>query len=358
MQPPTAAQIQALQRLATFMRPLMGQFTWPDAGAFPYLQRHWPSANEFAVQYVRLCARLRKRADRQPDWYTVTGYHVRPVMLHLAFVRLAANIMKGSNSKFHSKTDVFKISFTLQSFCIEADPSYFRVDVKSIIPTGQLRATTKTSRRRSLPGKPDPVFIRGSLATLMQPADLKGKIVSVLDPVRQVSASAPAASICLDPSWHKPSARKEDEHCWHAAFVLLFCRCVNSASSSCERVGSLLHTLFNSETRMAASRVVNRLRLFEAGVRCTGGDRDEKLVAEISKVLLQGGKHPILSASARHKRRKLDLETTGCLRVQAGAISSDKNTSASGRVLAHARKLRGEYVHSTERLQDFFGAAA
>ena len=165
--------------------------------------------------------------------------------------------------------------------------------------------------------------------------------------------SAPAASICLDPSWHKPLARQEDEHCWHASFVLLFRRCVNSASSSRKRVGGLLHALFNSEARMAASRVVNRLQLFEAGVKCISGDRDEKLVAEISKVLLQGGKHPMLSVSGRSKRRKLDLETTGSLRAQAGAISSDKNTSASGRFLAHSRELGGEYIHSTERLQDF-----
>ena len=106
VQPPTAAQIQALQRLATFMKPLMGQFTWPDADAFPYVQRQWPSANEFAVQYVRLRMRLRKRARTQSEWYTVTGYSVRPLRLHLAYFSLAASFVKRCNSEFYSKTDV------------------------------------------------------------------------------------------------------------------------------------------------------------------------------------------------------------------------------------------------------------
>jgi hypothetical protein len=115
----------------------------------------------------------------------------------------------------------------------------------------------------------------------------------------------------------------------------------------------LLHSLFNSETRMAAARVVNRMRLFEAGVKCTGGSRDEKLVAEISKVLLNSGKRPMLSKSGRSKRRRLDLEMHGSLRVQAEADSSDRKTSASGRFQSHSKEMEGEYIHPSECLSNF-----
>ena len=83
----------------------------------------------------------------------------------------------------------------------------------------------------------------------------------------------------------------------------------NGASSSCERVGSLLHEMHQDQ--LTSPRTVRRLRLREAKVQCIGSARDEELLAALVDLFVQSGKNPILQKRQRWVRRRSDIPEEG-----------------------------------------------
>ena len=129
------------------------------------------------------------------------------------------------------------------------------------------------------------------------------------------NAEAIAAAIMLDKSLHIYTSMKSGKvtHCWHIAVLLCMCLSTQSASSSCERIGSLLHNLEDGESRISAGRIADRLRLKVAGVEAIGGARDELLISNIVETLSSFNKDPLIQKAAMAKRRKKGQEVTGSL---------------------------------------------
>ena len=99
---------------------------------------------------------------------------------------------------------------------------------------------------------------------------------------------------------------------------------MNTNSSSCERVGSLMHSIYDPETGLAPARAAHRVRLREAGVHCAGSQRDENMISDIAEVMLKSGQSPLLQRDARYKRRRAGLPETGPARVRAEAELGSK----------------------------------
>ena len=55
---------------------------------------------------------------------------------------------------------------------------------------------------------------------------------------------------------------------------------------TCERWGSLIHSLWDDVAGLGPSRMVTRLLLKESGLLCQGAPQDEAFVREIARVLV------------------------------------------------------------------------
>ena len=102
---------------------------------------------------------------------------------------------------------------------------------------------------------------------------VQGKMVYLLSRHGDANSQAIAASVMLDRSLHTfRSDTGRTTRYWHVAFLLCVCLSTQRASSSCERIGSLLHGLEDGESRTAA-RIADRLGLKVSGFEALGGAR-------------------------------------------------------------------------------------
>ena len=140
-----------------------------------------------------------------------------------------------------------------------------------------------------------------------------------------------AASVMLDRSLHTLSSETGNgrtTHAWHVAFLLCLCLSTQSASSSCERIGSLLHGLEDGESRIAAARIADRLRLRVSGFEAVGGARDELLIDTVVETI-GSDKNPIIQRAAAWKRRKKGQEDVGSLSVNIRVQQSNEKAQSS-----------------------------
>ena len=151
----------------------------------------------------------------------------------------------------------------------------------------------------------------------------------VLSHVADVNVAAVAASVATDRCLIFPPAQRPSAHCWHVGFLMQYHRTMTCATSSCERVGSLLHNLFTGDTRLAPARVAARLRLREAGLRCDGNQKDEELVADVAEFLTDAGKRPFLTESHQRKRKRSGVEASGSLRLTRARLARVVDAQAS-----------------------------
>ena len=121
-------------------------------------------------------------------------------------------------------------------------------------------------------------------------------------------------------------------HAFHAAFLLACCRTMQAASSTCERVGSLLGRLFDKGSNMTPSRVASRLRLYEMGFEGLGGDRDEAFVKDVARALLDSGKRPHLTRKGKAARVKKGRAETGIRKLAATRKQSNRKASLANYV--------------------------
>lgn len=102
----------------------------------------------------------------------------------------------------------------------------------------------------------------GAFATMTK-APFKQKLIFILEITWSLQPAAVTGSFLLEKSMHELTSAVTGRrtHCWHAAFLLAACATAQGASSVCERVGSLLHSLENGETVIHPARVADRLRI-------------------------------------------------------------------------------------------------
>ena len=96
----------------------------------------------------------------------------------------------------------------------------------------------------------------GTYAVAIRPP-LKGRLVRIIALDTVVDPSLVAAAIDTDPLLNAPGGAGTI-HCHHACDLHHFTRFLHPAESACERWGSLLHQLFDSEQTMPPHRMANR----------------------------------------------------------------------------------------------------
>ena len=120
----------------------------------------------------------------------------------------------------------------------------------------------------------------GSFASLaFKP--LQGKIVRITSTERTLDDNVVADSILGDKFFTSPDSK--GLHCWHVVRVFHRSRMMRGAESSCERWGSLMHSLWDSVAGWGPHRIVSRLFIREAGLQ--GSACDEAVVHEIALAL-------------------------------------------------------------------------
>ena len=85
---------------------------------------------------------------------------------------------------------------------------------------------------------------------------------------------------------------------WHASRLHHRCRLLRGSEASCERFGSLLHAHWNDQEEVAPSIAVSRAHLQSAHVACLGSARDEVLVTQVARTLLNAKVNPLRRNSA------------------------------------------------------------
>ena len=156
-----------------------------------------------------------------------------------------------------------------------------------------------------------------------QPAVVQ-RCVSVLDEASIVKSFLMTAEL------HRLHMYGRTTHAWHCVFLLTVSAATQSQSSSCERIGSLLHAQDDGSTSRHAVRIANRLQFACAGVQAVGGTRDEWIVNELASTMLDGGKRPLLRPDARSKRRRLGQEISGPAVIPAMVSASNARAELAG----------------------------
>ena len=125
--------------------------------------------------------------------------------------------------------------------------------------------------------------------------DMKTFVVQVVDEKRTFSPGALAASFDTDAYWHVPTRGAGEpvtgcpnvKHCWHALRLGHRLRWLCPPETVCESWGSLLHNLHNDMANSHPARLGMRLFLKAAGLRCCGHPRDERVVEEIARCMVE-----------------------------------------------------------------------
>ena len=125
--------------------------------------------------------------------------------------------------------------------------------------------------------------------TLGRPAVVE-RCVSVLDEASIVKI------LQMTAAFHRLHMYGRRTHAWHSLFLLTVSAATQSQSSSCERVGSLLHAQDDGSTSRHAARIADRLLFPCAGVQALGSSRDEWLTLNATLSLKVEGRSSNLKA--------------------------------------------------------------
>lgn len=239
---------------------------------------------------------------------TLTGNYTDAHSCGLRLVELRSHALQSQSSNSSSQ-----IAFLLQLFLCDAPASW------STSASG-LQACGIASKRLRGHRKMRSAFTGlGRFAVISK----LSRMVYICNAETVVDESLVLKSVFTESAlvWPRPQQPK-DHHCWHAALVLAHNALANGASSSCERIGSLLHSMHSD--CMPSARTVHRLRLREAKVLGVGSHEDETLLDELASVFLSAGKNPCLTADGVLKRRRVALPATGQLYSSASASTGDR----------------------------------
>ena len=166
--------------------------------------------------------------------------------------------------------------------CEEREKSFFCLSGSLCLPGNATNWAHSRSRRRQLfrlnnAAKDNIVQVcKGPLA---------GKIVRLQDIERSLSMEQLATSWDADSSWHRPTSY--GFHCYHVISFGHRLRWLCPPEAEVERWGSLLHNLYADQAQHTSARLAMRLFIKEANLACDGDSRDECVVAEIARCVIE-----------------------------------------------------------------------
>ena len=174
---------------------------------------------------------------------------------------------------------------------------------------------------------------RGSYVKLVT-KPFKGHLACITAVEGAADAASIGSSFMLESSLHKYHAQSEQRagrmtHCWHVCYLLAVSMSAESASSSCERIGSHLHALEAGESNISPARVADKLRLRTAHVECIGSQRDENLIGSLVDMLRSHKLDPCIQRAAQSKRRQQGKAATGNLSVAQRVRMSNMKADCS-----------------------------
>ena len=124
-----------------------------------------------------------------------------------------------------------------------------------------------------------------------------GRVVRVVAMESRFDESAIAAAIDTGRTLHEPRPGSHGQHCWHICKLGHRIRFLLPPETPCESWGSLTHILHDDMAVSGVERIVPRLFLKEAQLECAGGARDEAVVAEIARCIVDRfGRDPHVKA--------------------------------------------------------------
>ncbi len=143
-----------------------------------------------------------------------------------------------------------------------------------------------------------------------------GKLVRVVRVRHELVVPALLASLESNPSFTKPDAL--GAHCWHAVRVVHRLRLMRAMDASVERLGSLLHALFQ-EKRTGPHRYVARLFLRDAGLGAEPSSSQDEVVREMARFMFHElDKQPFTKRGSKRKRQSVEEEEFDVLNVREG----------------------------------------
>ena len=125
--------------------------------------------------------------------------------------------------------------------------------------------------------------------------------VGVLSIQRRVDVEQVATAIGMH-KWFAVGSSSIDRCAWAASRVLHRSRLLMAPDGCCEAIGSWMRYQWNPRKHDTPQQVADGVFLAQAGVRCIGGQRDEVLIAEVTRILQETSSRKMQSAMpAAHK---------------------------------------------------------
>ena len=335
------SHLQSFQNVVDSLQTCLEKAGWPDPVQFPWLERTWrPKCKERdQAEYFCLIKRLKKEyrkslADGNFNVFNdLVAYEVTPVSLSNFFLPWVDQLMAQSHILRSQPVAAVQSFSVVSAFLVGEKPFLLQPD--SLRKTGHSGSRRGQALQRGQFRGGLGSF--GSVRASASPGLLWGKQVRVKSRILQVNPAKVARFLdcnreLLLPRREDITKRNAQGHCWHAVFVHHCARCCCGPDAALERWFSIIHLVFDSGTKLAPDRVVNRLMLKEAGVSCTGGERDEHLISSLVQIFMQTlKKRPRLSRTGVAKRRRLGEKLDGSFATQGLALAANEQAAASGR---------------------------
>ena len=308
-EPPGTTEVLAFDVLQNALKPLLLKGEKPDATQFPHAQVT-PSRREMNLQYVILCKRIRNRENVRKSFSLVTTFNVAPVaalrtvssilfmekfqlpalpyylissFVHVLPVKLTATSQHAATSQHGRYT--FAAKAVGQTFAIKGDslclPGAYGVCKKDA--KGHLRKGGQAALQRNR------VTMRhggGKTFAVALSAPMQGRLLRIESENRVGDPSKVARAIDLQPEINRQN--QAGEHCWHACDLHHLCRFLHPRESACERWGSLIHRLYESDQNYPPWRMAARLFLREAGLGFVGRPEDEDFISALVDLMEEG----------------------------------------------------------------------
>ena len=126
----------------------------------------------------------------------------------------------------------------------------------------------------------------------------------------------------------------DGKFCWHALRLHHRSRLLRAPETACEFIGSIMHQQFSANQDLAPAPLMDRVMLQQAHVRCVGSQRDELLVSETAKLLIDMGKSTTVAKRTLHTGRPLkQIQDMELQLINSGRHAEDLSWLASGELL-------------------------
>ena len=338
---PTVHDVNSFYEAYQLLSPFLRHTEWPSQEEFPLVVHGWPDRNTMCYQYSLLMRRVRLAAPTKKarDWWQTIGFRVVPVVSYVSVIQvLGPSVHKAFDDAAEGKCEVhwrtkacflYRIASVVSTFlgrgthsddalgasgdALEASgaPKSFIVSPSKLARVGfpwkgrqrsGLQKRVIVDKWAVRPAEP------GGLATLVLAGSV-GKLVYIDEHVKELDWSAVSAAIDTNPHFSRdgPSfgkTRRSRMSTWHAARMHHQCRMLGVPEACCERTGSVMKRLWQKNTSIAVSALMDLTSLAAAGVECCGTERDEQLCQAVADCMTHMGRAPTIGKRTLLARQK------------------------------------------------------